>query len=140
MAQVDVLRPDDSWQGTVIEWTAVPSGTIHGVLSDDSDSTYADHPSGNRHLGIIYDTHTLPAGHGRHRVRQGLRLSGNGYIDSWLSETSGTDTSGAGAWLTVGRFEADDPNTPQTIYGQWISSLVNFFFDPTYDFRSRWGP
>lgn len=73
--QVDVIRPtstNDAGSGV-----ATPSGTLHGVTSDNTDTTYiafdiVNHNGDNWSLRL--GSHTPPANHQRHRIRGRIRI------------------------------------------------------------------
>lgn len=75
MAVTDVLRPVSVRKDGA--GTAVPSGTLAEVTSDDSDLTYVDFNltdySDNWNLRV--DSHTPPANHQRHRIRGRIRIA-----------------------------------------------------------------
>lgn len=73
--QVDTLRPVSTLQSST--WTAEPSGTIHGVTSDDDDDTWAENPGNANILNLECGSHTPPADHERHRMRARWRSSGD---------------------------------------------------------------
>lgn len=72
--QIDVLRPI-SVRG-VGEGTAVPSGTLATVTSDDNDATYIDfdYTSSGGNWNLRVGPHTPPANHERHQVRGRVRI------------------------------------------------------------------
>jgi hypothetical protein len=74
MATVDVLRPISTRHAGAA--TVVPSGTLNGVTSDNSDATYARFLSAD--FGLEYNLrvapHTPAAGYERHRVRGRIRI------------------------------------------------------------------
>ena len=74
MAVTDVLRPLSVRKTG--GGTAVPSGTLAGVTSDNSDSTYVQVPlasSGNNY-NLRVESHTPGAGYQRHRIRGHIRV------------------------------------------------------------------
>lgn len=72
--QIDTIRPDALVSSS--GWSASPSGTLYGVTSDNSDSTFAlcavTGVGSPMVLGL--QEHALPAGHQRHLVRARVRL------------------------------------------------------------------
>lgn len=74
MAVTNVLRPLSVRSAGA--GTAVPSGTLSGVTSDNSDSTYIDFnevDNGNN-WNLRVESHTPPANHQRHRIRGRIRV------------------------------------------------------------------
>lgn len=73
--QVDVIRPvstNDAGSGV-----ATPSGTLHGVTSDNSDSTYIAFDIVNDNgdnWSLRLDSHTPPSNHQRHRIRGRIKI------------------------------------------------------------------
>lgn len=69
--QIDTIRPDslESASG----WTATPSGTLYGVTSDNSDSTYALWSGTGSAMLLGLADHALPTDHQRHLVRARVR-------------------------------------------------------------------
>lgn len=77
MSTTDVIRPISTrFTGA---GTAVPSGTLSSVTSDNSDTTYVNFPVGS--YGNNWSTrlaaHTPAAGYGRHRIRGRVRIAVN---------------------------------------------------------------
>lgn len=74
MAIVDVIRPVSI--RTSGGGVAVPSGTLNGVTSDDSDSTYIQLPlaSSGSNWNLRVDSHTPSAGYQRHQLRGRVRI------------------------------------------------------------------
>jgi hypothetical protein len=74
VAVTDVLRPVSTRKNGAA--TVVPSGTRHGVTSDDSDASYLDFnlaDQGNN-WSLRVGSHTPGAGYQRHRVRGRIRI------------------------------------------------------------------
>lgn len=72
MSVIDVLRPISTrFAGA---GTAVPSGTLHGVSSDNSDSTYIRSPLSLANWSLRTGPHTPSAGYQRHRIRGRIRI------------------------------------------------------------------
>jgi hypothetical protein len=93
MAVVDVLRPVSTrFAGG---GNAVPSGTLHGVTSDNSDATYIslDSAESGDNWSLRVGSHTPPAGFQRHRLRGRIRI--------------GTDAGTCTEDIDVGRGESD---------------------------------
>lgn len=74
MAITDVLRPISVRKAGA--GTAVPSGTLDSVTSDDSDSTYVDFNQADHgdNWNLRVASHTPPANHQRHRIRGRVRI------------------------------------------------------------------
>lgn len=74
MAVTDVLRPVSVLKAGA--GTAVPSGTLAAVTSDDSDATYVDfnQPDSGDNWSLRAGSHTPAAGYGRHRIRGRVRI------------------------------------------------------------------
>lgn len=74
MAVVDVLRPISTRMAG--SGTAVPSGTLHAVTSDNSDATYIGFVGSNSgdNWSLRVDSHTPPANHERHQVRGRVKI------------------------------------------------------------------
>lgn len=77
MPQIDVLRPVSVRKASVA--TAVPSGTLSDVTSDDNDATWLSFPvSGSgSNWSMRVEPHSVPAGYGRHRIRGRVRIRVN---------------------------------------------------------------
>lgn len=86
-----------------------PSGTAHGVTSDNSDSTYVTWGGSGTALVMQTPVDSPPAGERRHQVR--LRVRGEDGSAWWAVRlSSGALTAGASAAL---------PASPATITGSW---------------------
>ena len=74
MAVTDVLRPVSVLKPGA--GTAVPSGTLAAVTSDDSDATYIDfnEPDSGDNWSLRVGSHTPGAGYQRHRIRGRIRI------------------------------------------------------------------
>lgn len=74
MAVTDVLRPLSVRKTG--GGTAVPSGTLAGVTSDNSDSTYITLPeaNGGQNWNLRVESHTPAAGYQRHAIRGRIRI------------------------------------------------------------------
>lgn len=74
MAVIDVLRPISTRKAG--SGTAVPSGTLHGVTSDNSDSTYIQFLGSNsgNNWNLRVGSHTPAANHQRHQVRGRIKI------------------------------------------------------------------
>lgn len=103
--QIDTLRPDAlvSQSG----WSASPSGTLFGVTSDNSDSTFAlcavTGVGSPMVLGLA--EHALPSGHQRHLVRARVRLQNANVqwsvgVPQGGQIAGGTGSAGSAATLT----------------------------------------
>lgn len=99
MAVIVTVRPTSTLiQGTDV--TVVPSGTAHGVLSDDNDSTYVETTGLGSTLRTRVGTAVLPANHQWHRARGRIRCR----------SVSGS----AVGFIDVGRGDAGFFNSPST--------------------------
>lgn len=73
MSVIDTVRPvSTNFAGDA---SVVPSGTLHGVTSDDSDSTYILYTEveSPETWNLRVGSHTPPANHQRHRIRGRIR-------------------------------------------------------------------
>jgi hypothetical protein len=119
MAVTDVLRPVSVRKAGA--GTAVPSGTLAEVTSDDSDATYIDFNladySDNWSLRLA--SHTPPANHQRHRIRGRIRIRGDAgtatedidlgrgtedYIEFDTVPVDAVMTERAGSWYQTAEF------------------------------------
>lgn len=107
MGSITELRPSGTASGT--GWSAVPSGTLHGVTSDNSDATYALWSGTGTPLALTTPVDSPPAGERRHQVR--LRARGEDG-DAWwaVRMTSGQLIAGASTQF---------PSSPSTVLGSW---------------------
>jgi len=112
MAVTNVLRPVSVLKAGL--GTAVPSGTLAGVTSDNSDSTYIRFLTGNSgNWSLRLEPHTPAAGYQRHRIRGRIRIRtdvgtatedidlGRGtqdYIEYDSVDVTDTMTERAGEW------------------------------------------
>jgi hypothetical protein len=107
MATTTVLRPSATSSG--VGWSAVPSGTLNGVTSDDSDATYALWSGTGSALILPTPADAPPAGERRHQVR--LRMRGeDGNAWGAVRLASGALVAGAAAAF---------PASPATVNGAW---------------------
>jgi hypothetical protein len=91
MAVTDVLRPVSTRKTGAA--TVVPSGTLHGVTSDNSDATYIDFNTGDYsdNWNLRVGSHTPPADHQRHRIRGRIRArSDTGVVEEDIDLGRGT--------------------------------------------------
>lgn len=104
---ITTLRPSVTASAT--GWSVVPSGTAHGVTSDDSDSTYVLWSGTGTALVVNTPVDAPPAGERRHQVR--LRARGEDG-DAWwaVRQSSGALVAGASAQF---------PSSPATVTGSW---------------------
>jgi hypothetical protein len=82
MAQIDTIRPVST--RVTGSGAAVPSGTLHGVTSDNSDATYIDFnvvDSGNN-WSLRMGSHTPPVGFQRHRIRGRIRIRSDAGVNA----------------------------------------------------------
>jgi hypothetical protein len=107
MATITTLRPSATTSG--VGWSSQPSGTLHGVTSDDSDSTYALWSGSGSPLILATPVDSPPAGERRHLVR--LRARG-ALGDAWWAVrlSSGQLVAGAAAQFIT---------SPSTVAGSW---------------------
>jgi hypothetical protein len=107
MSTITTLRPSSTSSFT--GWTATPSGTLHGVTSDDSDSTYALWSGTGAPLVLQTPIDAPPAGERRHQVR--VRARGEDGSAWWAVRLqNGALTGGASATF---------PASPATVLGSW---------------------
>lgn len=107
MGSITTLRPSSTSSG--VGWSAVPSGTLQNVTSDDNDGSYAlwSGSGSPMVLGTVMDT--PPAGERRHQVRMRARGEDG---DAWWAVrlSSGALVAGASAAFTA---------SPTTVAGSW---------------------
>lgn len=107
MATITTLRPSATSSG--VGWSAVPSGTLHGVTSDDSDVTYALWSGSGSPLILSTPVDSPPAGERRHLVR--MRARGEDGDAFWAVRlASGALVAGASAQFS---------SSPGTVNGSW---------------------
>jgi hypothetical protein len=107
MGTITTLRPSATSSG--VGWTATPSGTLHGVTSDDSDSTYALWSGSGSALILATPIDAPPAGERRHQAR--LRIRGeDGDIWGAVRLATGGLVAGVSATLAA---------SPATVTGSW---------------------
>lgn len=106
MGTITVLRPSATSSG--VGWTP-STGTLHGVTSDNSDSTYATWGGSGSALILATPIDSPPTGERRHQVR--LRARGEDG-DAWWAVrlASGALVAGAAAQFT---------SSPTTVTGSW---------------------
>lgn len=77
MSIIDVVRPTSTRRSGA--GVAVPSGTLHGVTSDNSDATWISFPvSGyGNNWSLRVGSHTPAANYQRHRIRARIRARSN---------------------------------------------------------------
>lgn len=107
MGTITTLRPSATSSG--VGWTATPSGTLHGVTSDDSDSTYALWSGSGSALILATPADEPPAGERRHQVR--LRMRGEDG-DAWGAVRLASGGLAAGV-------AAPFSSSPGTVTGSW---------------------
>jgi hypothetical protein len=107
MGTITTLRPSTVSSG--VGWSAVPSGTLSTVTSDDIDSTYALWSGSGSALILGTPVDSPPAGERRHQARLSARgEDGNAWWSVRLS--SGALIAGAAAQFTA---------SPSTVVGSW---------------------
>jgi hypothetical protein len=111
MGTITTLRPSATSSG--VGWTATPSGTLHGVTSDDSDATYALWSGSGSALILATPVDAPPVGERRHQAR--LRMRGEDG-DAWgaVRLAAGGLIAGAAAQFS---------SSPGTITGAWGTGL-----------------
>ena len=111
MATITTLRPSATQSG--VGWVAQPTGTLHGVTADDSDTTYASWSGDGSALILAVPTSSPPTGERRHQVR--IRVRGSDGSAWWAVRIpSGQLIAGAaGTFLS----------TPETFTGSWQSGV-----------------
>jgi hypothetical protein len=109
MATITTLRPSATTSG--VGWTALPSGTLDEVTSDDSDLTYAEWSGSGSAMILQTPVDSPPIGERRHLVR--LRARGEDG-SAWWAVRLATGGLVAGAAGTFGA-------SPETISGSWAT-------------------
>lgn len=122
MSQIDTVRPASTL--TSGDWTAVPSGTLHGVTSDNSDSTYALETIGadGRVMELNTSTHNVPANHERHAIRIRVRGQSSGATTVAGSGTWAQRIGTGGSWTLTGQFSASLTSTLTTYTSSWVNA------------------
>lgn len=111
MATITTLRPSATSSG--VGWSAVPSGTLDEVTSDDNDATYALWSGSGSALILATPLDAPPAGERRHVVRLIARGEDG---DAWWAVRTNLGALVAGA---AGSFGA----SPETISGSWQAGV-----------------
>jgi hypothetical protein len=107
MANITTLRPSSTSSG--VGWSAVASGTLDEVTSDDNDATYALWSGDGAALILATPLDSPPVGERRHLVR--LRARGEDGTAWWAVRlASGALVAGAAASFA---------STPGTVVGSW---------------------
>src|SRR5690606_4593621 len=114
MAVIDTLRPISTRRTG--GGTAVPSGTLDEVTSDDDDATYIQFPEVNfgDSWSLRVASHTPPANHQRHRIRGRIRIQ--------------TDDGSALEDIDVGRGEFDWINFSTILVNTTFSERTTSWF------------
>lgn len=107
MGTITTLRPSATSSG--VGWTATPSGTLHGVTSDNLDSTYALWSGSGSALILATPADAPPAGERRHQAR--LRMRGEDG-DAWGAVRLASGGLAAGV-------AASFSSSPGTVTGSW---------------------
>jgi len=106
MATITTLRPSATSSGA--GWTP-STGTLHGVTSDDNDSTYATWGGSGSPMILATPVDSPPVGERRHQVR--LRARGEDGSAWWAVRlASGSLIAGASTAF---------PASPTTVTGSW---------------------
>lgn len=107
IGSITTLRPSATSSG--VGWTASPSGTLHGVTSDDNDATFALWSGSGSPLILSTPVDSPPLGERRHQVR--LRARGEDGNAWWAVRlASGALVAGAAAQFDI---------SPSTVVGSW---------------------
>jgi hypothetical protein len=130
---IDTVRPASTL--TSGDWSVVPSGTRHGVTSDNSDSTYVVDTVGadGRVLELNTSSHNVPANHQRHAIRIRVRGQSSGANTVQGSGTWAQRLGTGGSWTLTGSFSASLTSTLTTYTSSWtnantlIASAANIF-------------
>lgn len=107
MSLTITLRPSATSSST--GWSAVPSGTLHGVTSDNNDSTYALWSGSGAPMVLQTPVDSPGAGYRRHQVR--VRTRGQ-LGDAWWGVRLQSGLLVAGATRQF-------PASPETSIGSW---------------------
>lgn len=107
MATITTLRPSATTSG--VGWSAVPSGTLSGVTSDNNDATYALWSGSGSPMILATPIDSPPVGERRHQVRLQARGEDG---DAWWAVrlSSGALVAGAAASFSA---------SPNTVVGSW---------------------
>lgn len=124
MATITTLRPSATSSG--VGWSASPSGTLHGVTSDNNDATAALWSGSGSALILATPLDSPPAGERRHLVR--LRARGEDGSAWWAVRlASGSLIAGAAASFgasvetITGSWQAGAPADGSTILSAYVT-------------------
>ena len=138
MGTITTLRP--SATTSAVGWSAQPSGTLHGVTSDDNDSTYALWSGSGSPLILATPADAPPVGERRHQVRirargedgdawWAVRLASGGLVAGAAAQFSASPGTVTGSW---GFGAPADGSTVLSVYATAQSSVVRieeFYLD-----------
>lgn len=128
MATITTLRPSATTSGT--GWSASPSGTLHGVTSDDSDASAALWSGAGSSMVLATPADTPPVGESRHLCRLrargedgsawwAVRLSSGGLIAAASAEFTASPTTVSGSW------QAGLPATGSTVLSAHVEGQTS---------------
>lgn len=138
MGTITTLRP--SATSSAVGWSAQPSGTLHGVTSDDNDLTYALWSGSGSPLILATPADAPPVGERRHQVRirargedgdawWAVRLASGGLVAGAAAQFASSPGTVTGSW---GFGAPADGSTVLSVYATAQSSVVRiqeFYLD-----------